>query len=324
MDTIHIPEPLPATITRARPLIEAAMTQSLREQGTSSRTAAAWEWAFTGDCPSPISLSPPPGRRPSAEDMTVEAWRPGAPENVRDLPPPWRFDPDGDRRQARRVLRWLAGDADDIPTVEPDRGRYVGARLHFARTDEVIRQVHSWALRGLREHGDLPDQIPPRQAERPWQWPSWWMNAAWLRGTVAYLDWILGDRCETPLTFKLRLVAPPGLFPEPECPPSSADIDRELAFLSAVTMQGHEHQPAAEPDDYPPPQWGEGVEQAHNWLTGEDTKPPADHHGCGGYYPCPDMRRCSCEAAGYCLQSQCPACTGKICNAGWAAIEVNY
>ena len=67
-----------------------------------------------------------------------------------------------------------------------------------------------------------------------------------------------------------------------------ANIEEEMmVYLDAVIMQGHEGQPPAEPDRYPPPQWGEGVEQAHDWVTGEDAKPPADHHGCGGYHPCP-------------------------------------
>ena len=61
-----------------------------------------------------------------------------------------------------------------------------------------------------------------------------------------------------------------------------------------------------------------------HWVTGEDAKPPADHHGCGDYHPCPGLRRCSCEAAGYCLRGQCPACADRICNAAWAAIEENY
>ena len=64
--------------------------------------------------------------------------------------------------------------------------------------------------------------------------------------------------------------------------------------------------------------------QAHDWATGEDGKPPADHHGCGDYYPCPGDRRCSCEAAGHCLRGQCPACTERICNAGWTTIAANY
>ncbi len=321
MDTSQIPGPLPATVTRPRPLIEAVMAQSLREQGPASRAAAAWRWVLTGRGPAPISQTPGTGRPPDPADITVEA-RSNTPEDCEW--PPWRFDPDLDQRQARRVLRWLTGAADAIPLTDPSRGRYVGARLHFARTDEEIRRVRNWAQHGLRQHGDLPAHIPAGKAERPWQWPSSWMNAAWLRGTIAYLDWILGDRRDTPLTFKLIPIAPPGLFRTPACPPNADDITQELMFLGAIISQGHEHQSPAEPDRCPPPQWGEAVEQAHNWVTGEDSKPPADHHGCGDYYPCPGMRRCLCERAGYCLRGQCPACTERVCNAAWATIEENY
>ncbi len=55
MDTIQIPGPLPATVTRPRPLVEAVMDQSLREQGPHSRTAQAWQWIITGQGPSPVS-----------------------------------------------------------------------------------------------------------------------------------------------------------------------------------------------------------------------------------------------------------------------------
>ena len=51
---------------------------------------------------------------------------------------------------------------------------------------------------------------------------------------------------------------------------------------------------------------------------------PADHHECGDYHPCPALRRCSCEAAGYCMRGQCPACTDRFCNAAWTTIEQNY
>jgi len=98
------------------------------------------------------------------------------------------------------VLRWLTGAADAIPLLDPGRGRHVGARFHFARPDEEIRRVRGWALHGLRQHGDLPTHIPAWRAERPWQWPSSWMNAAWLRGTIAYLDWILGEQVTAPLS----------------------------------------------------------------------------------------------------------------------------
>jgi len=328
MDPGQTPRQLPATVTR-RPwtLVGDVMTQSLREQGTASRVAAAWRWIFTGQGTSPIKQSAGPGRPPTAEEIIAEAAHRGTREEC--AWPPWLCDPDADRRQARRVLRWLTCASDAIPLSDPNRGRYVGARLHFARTDEEIRRVRGWAAHGIQQHGDLPERMSRWDAEHPWRWPSWWMNAAWLRGTIAWLDWILGDSDLPPLTFKLRAFDPADeyraqVYRKLSRPPTAEDITSELRHLSGSVMQGHEHQPPAEPDRYPPPQWGEAVEQAHMWLTGEDGKPPADHHGCGDYYPCPGLRRCSCEAAGYCPRGQCPACTDKICNAAWSTIEENY
>ena len=141
--------------------------QSLREHGTGSRTACAWRWVLTGHGLSPVSETPGPGRPPSPDVIASEAG------HDTELPecawPPWRhnFDPGPDRQQARRVLRWLTGAAEAIPLLDPGRGRYVGARFHFARSDEEIRTVRGWARHGLHEHGDLPDDIPLWQAERP-------------------------------------------------------------------------------------------------------------------------------------------------------------
>ena len=179
MDTIQIPDPLPPTVTRPRPLLEAVMAQSLREQGPGSRTASAWQWVLTRHGPSPVSRTPGTGIQPGPDDISAEARYDTTPPECGW--PPWKGarDRDPDRQQARRVLRWLTGAADAIPLLDPGRGRYVGARFHFARTDEEIRTVRGWALHGLREHGDLPADIPIWRAERPWQWPAQWMNAAW-------------------------------------------------------------------------------------------------------------------------------------------------
>jgi hypothetical protein len=334
MAIIDVPSELPAAVARARPLIEAIMRQSIREQGPGSRTAAAWRWALTGHGPAPVSQQPGPGHPPTADEITDEA-RSGSPPM---LWPPWRhtFDRDLDRQQARRVLRWLTGTADAIPLADPGRGRYVGARFHLARTDDELRQVRGWAAHGLREHGDLP-AMSSWDAERPWQWPAWWMNAAWLRGAIAYLDWILGDTPTSPLQRQPNPLSPVNTPTQQDPRVTLAlcevfgmeagprDIEEEITVhLSGVIMQGHEGQPRAEPDRFPPPQWGEAVRQAHDWATGEDGKPPADHHGCGDYYPCPGDRRCSCEAAGYCLRGQCPACTDRTCNAAWLSIQERY
>jgi len=296
-----------------------------------SRTASAWQWVLTGQGLAPVSRTPAAGRSPTAAEITAEA-RHGAESSPPECGwPPWRYarDPDPDRQQARRILRWLTGASDAIPLLDPGRGRYVGARFHFARTDDEIRQVRDRALHGLAEHSDLPEGMPSWRAEPPWQWPASWMNAAWLRGAVAYIDWILGDTPISPLSGQHMPLDPVATLAHPQPPYAQADLismrgvgcgvanfeEEMMAYLDAVVMQGHEGQPLAEPGRYPPPQWGEGVQQAHDWATGEDDKPPADHHGCGAYYPCPGDLRCSCEAVGYCLRGQCAACIDRTCNA---------
>ena len=340
MDTNQIRGTLPATVARPRPLVVAVMAQSLKEQRPGSRTASAWRWVLTGLGPRPVSGAPGTGSPPGLHEIAAEA-RYGADTAPPECGwPPWRYrrDFDPDRQQARRVLRWLTGAADAIPLLDPARGRFVGARFHFARTDEEICRVRGWALHGLAEHGDLPDEMPTWRAQRPWQWPSSWMNAAWLRGAVRYLDWVLGDNPVSPLSGRQVRLDPVATLAHPE--PHYAQVDlismrgagcgvanieeEMMVYLDAVVTQGHEGQPPAEPSRYPPPQWGEAVEQAHDWVTGENNKPPADHHGCGAYHPCPGARRCSCEAVGYCLRGQCPACSDQTCNAAWTTIEATY
>jgi hypothetical protein len=187
MNVNQVPSILPPTVTRPRPLIAAVMGQSLAEQGHSSRTASAWHWALTGQGPAPVSGTPGADSPPTNDEIAAEA-RHGTDSSPPECGwPPWRhaYDPDPDRQQARRVLRWLTGAADAVPLLDPARGRQVGARFHFARTDDEVRRVRDSALHGLAEHGDLPDDMPSWQAERPWQWPAWLMNAAWLRGDMA-------------------------------------------------------------------------------------------------------------------------------------------
>jgi hypothetical protein len=330
MDAQQVPGVLPPAVVRHRSLVVAVMGQSLAELGPASRTASAWQWVLTGTGLAPVSRAPGTGSPPAAADITAEA-RHGADSSPPECGwPPWRYarDPDPDRQQARRVLRWLTGAADAIPLFDPGRGRHVAARFHFARTDDDIRRVRDCALHGLAEHGDLPEDMPLSRAERPWQWPASWMNAAWLRGAVAYLDWVLGEAPVSPLSGQHAPLDPVATLAHPEPPYDQADlislcgagcgvanIEEELmAYLDTIAMQGREGQPPAEPRRYPPPQWGEGVQQAHDWVTGEDGKPPADHHGCGAYHPCPGARRCLCDAAGYCLGGRCPACTDRSCS----------
>src|ERR1022692_516594 len=190
VSAVRLPEHLPAAITRPRQLIEAVLTQSLLEMGAEGRTALAWDWALTGTRPSPVTLSLPPGRPPSREEILAESAAPpegstalvGVPSDFCD-----------ELGEARRILAWLAGTIDEIPVDDENRGRFIGARDDYARTDADIRQTRDNARRGL-DAFDLPDPMNPADAINPGQWEAGWMNAAWLRGVRDLLDWVLGQR----------------------------------------------------------------------------------------------------------------------------------
>ena len=280
------------------------LKQSLLEQGIGSCTAAAWQWALVGSVPSPIRNAPASGIPPGREEIAAEARhdpRDDPPGYRRLAGPLWISDRDDDRRFARLVLLWLAGIYDLVPLAAPDRGKHVGARLFFARTDDDIRAVRARALNAIL--ADVPEPITAAEAARPWSMAADQMNAFYLNGTLMFLTWVTGDNPVGPLTG----------HPPTQAPPGADDLEIELATLNAVVMQGRDSEYPPEPGTYPPPQYGEGIDAATRWLTGEDTIPPVDHHGCGAYHPCPGDRRCTCEAAGRCLHGQCPACASQPC-----------
>src|SRR6266496_2589001 len=195
VSTVRLPEQVPPAITRPRQLIEAVLTQSLLEMGTAGRTALAWDWALTGTRPSPVTLSSPAGGPPSREKIQAEA---AAPPEGSTSPPGVPTDYCDELREARRVLAWLIGGTDEIPVDDENRGRFIGARDDYARTDADIRQIRDNARRSL-DAFDLPEPMDPTDARNPWRWDAAWVNAAWLRGVRDLLDWVLGERPASPL-----------------------------------------------------------------------------------------------------------------------------
>lgn len=305
MSLPRVPDPLPPAIVRPPRQVKAVMTQSLRERGTSGQTAAAWQWALTGDVPSPVRQAPATGTPPDRTQIIAEARHDphDDPPGYRRLAGPlWMSDRHTDRRFARLVLLWLTGAHDLVPLAAADRGKYVGARLYFARTDDDIQQVRTAALSRILAD-PMPDPISAAQAARPWSMTAAQMNTFYLNGTLMFLLWVTGDTKDSPLTGQ----------PPARTPPNADDVEIELASLDIVAAQGRDRDHPAEPGTYPPPQYGEGIDAAYRWLTGEDTRPPVDHHGCGAYYPCPGDRRCTCEQASRCLHGQCPACATRPC-----------
>ncbi len=176
--------------------------------------------------------------------------------------------------EARRVLAWLAGECDEISVEDENCGRFIGTRDDYARTDDDIRQVRDHARRGL-EACDLPDLMDPADARTPWQWDAGWMDAAWLRGVRDLLDWVLGERATSPLCS--RAVSLPTVY----------DLTYEDGAADDVVLQGRPAGLPVAPDTYPPPQYGEGLQETIRWLRGETTTPPVDQHGCGAYRSLP-------------------------------------
>lgn len=264
---VRVPEPLSPAIVRPRPHVEAVLAQSLRETGPRGRTALAWAWALTGTRPSPVTLALAPGCPPSRPEILAEAAAEiegstaprGVPADFRDQ-----------LRQTRGVLAWLAGGSDLIPVDTDNRGRFIGARGDYTRTDAEICEVRECALRGLAAC-DLPEPLSGADARHPWRWDPAWMYAARLRGVRDLLGWVLGDGPAAPLCQRTG------------GRPSTYELTFEDAAANEVVMQGRPGGRPVDPGRYPPPQYGEGVQAAIRWLRGEATIPPAALGGGNPY-----------------------------------------
>jgi hypothetical protein len=263
--TADIPEPLPEAIVRSRHHVQAVRAQSLLETGTGGRTALAWEWALTGTRPSPVTLSLAPGRPPSRDQILAEA---AAPPEGSTAPPGVPADYGDQLAETRRVLSWLVGATDEIPADSEERGRLIGARDDYARTDHDIRQARDHALRGIHTPTEATDPAAPGG---PGRRDASQANAAWLRGVRDQLDWILGDRPDSPLCH--RAVGLPTIY----------DLTYEESAARDIAAQGLRGAIPADGAIHPPPQYGEAIQATIHWLRGETTVPPVDQEGRGVY-----------------------------------------
>ena len=99
---------LPEAIVHRPGRVWNVLARSLGEQGADGRTALAWQWAFAGDCPSPVTLCSPLGRPPDRGELLTEA------SAAAELAAPGN-DPGGQVMHARLVLQWLVGALDAVP-----------------------------------------------------------------------------------------------------------------------------------------------------------------------------------------------------------------
>jgi hypothetical protein len=267
--TIRAPDPLPAAIARPRQHVQAVLAQSLVETGRDGRAALAWAWALTGSRPSPVTLSLAPGRPLSREELLAEAD--ADPEGT-TAPPGVPTDYCDQIGEARRILSWLSGVSDDLPLDDEQRGRFIGARDDYARSDAEIRQVRDAAARCLADF-DMPDPIDPTDAAHPWRWDPAWMNATWQRGVRDLLDWVLGDRSDGPLTG--IAVGMPAVH----------DLSYEESASAGVIAENRGSGLPVAAATCPPPQYGEAIQATIAWLRGESRDQPVDRHGTGPYSP---------------------------------------
>jgi hypothetical protein len=266
MSTARVPDPSPAPITRPRQLVEAVLAQSLRETGTVGRAALAWQWALTGTRPSPVTLATAPGHPPAREEILAEA---DAPPEGSTAPPGVPTDYCDQLREVRQILLWLTG-ASDVTPVDQDHCMLADGHGDYPRTPAEIRKVRDQARRGFQQSA-LPDPTSPDDASRPWARPAERMDAAWCQGVADLLDWALGERADSPLCGRITGV------------PSTHELTYEDAAADDVVLQGHPAGPLSDPATYPPPQYGEGLQEAIRWLRGETTVAPVDRHGHGAY-----------------------------------------
>ncbi len=262
-----IPDPLPASITRPREHVKAVLAQSLVEAGSDGRAALAWTWALTGTRPSPITLSPASGRPPTREEIDAE-YRARAESSPALSGVP--ADYHDQLAEARHILTWLIGTSDEVPLDDDQRGRFIGARDDYARTDQDMRIVLADAQRSLARF-DLPDQIDPADAATPWRWDPRWMNAAWHRGVRDLLTWVLGESAISPLT--RSRVRRPGVY----------ELTYEESTANDLIAQGRPGMLPANTQLYPPPQYAEAIQATITWLRGESTIPPAGRNGEAPY-----------------------------------------
>jgi hypothetical protein len=241
------PDPLPGAITRPRHHVQAVRAQSHLETGPAGRAALAWDWALTGTRPSPVTLSLAPGAPPTRDQILAEA---AADPEGSTAPPGVPADYYDQFHEVRRILAWLAGASDEIPVGVTGRGRLIGARDDYARTDADIRATLASARRGLAALQAAPPAGPAAQRD-----------LAWLHGASDLLAWVAGDCDTAPLTARTARL------------PTIRDLFLEQHAARDLIAQRHRGAALAG--------YGEAIQSAVHWLAGEDILPPVDVHGSG-------------------------------------------
>jgi hypothetical protein len=137
---LHLLDHLPEAIAHRPGRVWNVFARSLGEQGADGRTALAWQWAFAGDCPSPVTLSTPMGRPPDTGELLTEA------SAAAELAAPGN-DPGGQVMHARLVLQWLVGALDAVPLWNGGpESPYVTDGAMSPRGSAAIEEAYHWSL----------------------------------------------------------------------------------------------------------------------------------------------------------------------------------
>jgi len=276
---------LPDTIARTPARFWSVLARSLGEQGAAGRTALAWRWALTGDCPSPVTLSTTTGRPPRRAEILTEA---SAPAELAGS----RLDPGGQVAQARFALEWMIRKIDTLPLWNNgSRDLRVTDSAAFAVTTGEMEARYFWELAAQQRY-PWRDGSAPADSRLAW---------AWTRGVHDVLAWTCGETREGSLSGR-RVLGRPTLH--------DVSLDACRA-MTGVRM-------AREANDPVRVRRMEAVMETYLWLAGRTQLLPVDRHGHGTFETCPDREvPCGCDAAGHCLGADCAACWRVPCVHGF-------
>lgn len=289
MGVLHLLDELPEAVIRSPSWLWSVFARSLGEQGAGGRTALAWRWAFTGDCPSPVTLTAATGRPPSRAEMLGEA------KAAAELAGP-AADPGGQVMQAKFALEWMIGAIDALPLWNVGTGElHLTDGAPFARTRAEVEAAYFWTLLAQQRH--------------PWRDDSAYVEErlafSWARGTLDLLAWACGEASEGPFSGD-RVSGRPTLYQV------SLDACRGMTGVRLARSAG----------DPVRARRVEAVMEAFLWLAGWNSLPPVDRHGHGMFEDCPDRAEpCGCDALGLCLEDACEACRRVRCVQGFSSAE---
>jgi hypothetical protein len=250
---LHLLDHLPEAIVQRPGRVWNVFARSLGEQGADGRTALAWRWAFTGACPSPVSLEAPLERPPNQSELRSEA------NMAAELGTPDQ-DPSGQVLHARLVLLWLIGELDAVPLWNagsqwtPVTEGAVGP----LRRAEIEGAYH-WSLLACARH-PWPGESGPEHA---------WRAFGWAFGARQFLAWACGEESVGPLS-GLRTMRRPTLCE------MSLDVRRAMTALvharndAQSTLVGRMT----------------ATMETFLWLVGWNMQPPIDCHGHPTFEDC--------------------------------------